>query len=261
MAGDRTRLITDPPASALRAVKRHYEWEDVWKYVVVRPPVKTVGLSLKTFGNKKGLEIHPGIRRLMAITGHTKPTVIEAIAEMRWLGFLWRISRARGSNSGLADDYQLSLPKSLEHLAMVDARTADEPSFYDLPLIAQQTAIRLKVDKRLKKVSGCLSQPGGQSGQPLVVASANLEWWSQLTPPTHTTHTSTHSMNHHSDSSESGPRASSRAARESLDDYDFIDEAVGGLDPVESSTADGMLANGMDPRAIINTIRKMREAA
>lgn len=42
---------------------------------------------------------------------------------------------------------------------------------------------------------------------------------------------------------------------------DFIDEAVGGLDPVESSTVDGMLADGRHPNAIINRIRAMREAA
>lgn len=257
------KLKGQPPADALRAVRYSYEWDNIWRYVVVRPPVKAVGLAMKTFSNKRGLEVHPGIRRLMAITGHTKPTVIEAVAEMRWLGFLWRMSCAQGSNSGFSDEYQLCLPRSMAHVPMVNAKTAEDPAFDDLSPLAQQVAIGLRVDKRLREASGCLSQPGGKPRQPLVVVSDNLEWWSQLTPPTQLTQTSTNTSHHHSASSEPGPRASSRAKRYDFDDpedcYDYILDAFGddlGVD--EMSAADGMLSKGHHPKEIVNMISRRR---
>lgn len=268
MQHDRPRLAGQPPAKALKAVRYSYHWENAWKYVIVRPPVKSVGLALDTFSNRRGLQVHPGIRRIMAITGHAKPTVIEAIAEMRWLGFLWRASCSQGTNSGMADAYQLCLPRDMTHVPMIDAKTANEPSYESLPLLAQRVAVALEVDKRLKKVSGCPGQPGGSPGQPLVVVPDNLEWWSQLTPPTHLPKHSTQSTHHHSDSAESAPRTSSRGRDYDLtnddDRYDYVmDSLDDDLDPYEASAVDGMLMKeNMHPRRIVNwVLRQRREAA
>lgn len=264
---DKVRLPdADPPASSLLAVKYSYDWLRVWRYVVTQPALKGIGLTAATYSNKRGLQIFPGVARLMAATGYSKPTVIEAMATMRWMGFLWRVSCAQGSNSGKADSYQLCTPKSMEHVPMVDAKSAKDPAYESLPVIAQRAAVHLGVAARLQKASGQLSQPGGQLRQPLVVKSDDLEWWSQLTPPIHLTYSSTKSSDHHSDSHESGSRASSRARDYDLTDdddrYEYVMDAFAdGLDPYEASTVEGMLSKDEHPAKVINKIRSMRSEA
>lgn len=200
----------------------------------------------------------------MAITGLAKPTVIEAVAEMRWLGFLWRTAQSQGTNSGLADSYQLCLPKDMTHVPMIDAKTAEVPAFHEMPPIAQQTAIALEVDKRLRKASGYPGQPGGKPGQPLVVVSDNLQWWSQLTPPTHLTHSRSTHGDHHSNSAESAPRTSSQRREydfaDSDDCCDYVLDHLGDdlLNPGEDATIFGMLSRGAHPKEVLNTILSMR---
>ena len=255
----------DPPIAALKAIKYAYEWDNTWRYVIVRPPTKAVGFALKTFSNRHGLEVHPGIKRIMAITGHSKPTVIEAIAELRWLGFLWRIYASQGKQDHKADLYQLCLPKRLEHVPMVDAKTALEPSFHDLPPVAQRTAQILEVAARLHKGGGCPGQPGGCLRQPGVVSQDNHWWLSQTTPPTHLPKPRTNTSDHHADSSESA-QASLRAREFDLsnedDAWDFVFAAFDGdLDPHEVSTLSAMLEKNCHPHEIANTIRKLRRIA
>ncbi|MEV0994673.1 hypothetical protein [Nonomuraea sp. NPDC050202] len=162
----------EPPASALYAVRYSYDWLRTWRYVVVQPSVKNVGLAAATFSNKRGLQVFPGVKRLMAITGHSKPSVIDALATMRYLGFLWRRSCGQGSESGQADEYQLSLPRTKDHLPMIDAKTGKEPALHTLPPIAQQTATRLGVAGRLsKRVGGQMTQPGWSTETTTLVRS------------------------------------------------------------------------------------------
>lgn len=237
-----------PPAKYLHMVKYNYHWNNAWRYVIVQPSVKNTGFAIGTFSNKDGTSMYPGVRRLAAVTGHSKRAVIEALAWMRWLGFIWRVSTSPGSKTNEADQYTLCLPRDMTHVPQVTAKPLQEPTFGELPAIAQHSAMLLGVARRLG-AGGDLMSPG-------VVTSGHHRWWSQVTPPTHLTNSYDHAAEN-----QAGARASSRAAEDSFEAYDFIDEAVGGLDPVESSTVDGMLADGRHPNAIINRIRAMREAA
>ncbi|MFD1547058.1 hypothetical protein [Nonomuraea guangzhouensis] len=252
----------DPPASALFAIRYSYDWLRTWRYVVVQPSVKHVGLAAATFSNKRGLQVFPGVKRLMAITGHSKPSVIDALATMRYLGFLWRRSCGQGSESGHADEYQLCLPRSQEHLPMVDAKSGKEPTLHSLPPIAQQTAVRLGVAARLAKRGGQMSQPGWSNEITTLVGSVNHWWLSQLTPPTHLTYGSTNTDHHHSDRHDR-PDAGASGRKYDFNDeddcYDYVCDHVGDIDPMESSTVDGMLSGGVHPKAIVNTILARRE--
>lgn len=238
-----------PPAEYLQVVKYNYHWNNVWRYVIVQPSVKNTGLTMATWSNKDGTSIYPGIRRLAIASGHSKRAVIEALAWMRWLGFVWRVSTSPGSESHEADSYVLCLPRDMTHVPRATPKPLKEPVFAEMPPIARHSAMLLGVAKRLGAAPGDLMSPG-------VVTSGHHRWWSQVTPPTHLTNS-----NDHAAENQAGSRASSRAAEDSFAAYDLIDEAVGGLDPVESSTVDGMLADGRHPNAIINRIRTMREAA
>lgn len=237
-----------PPASTLRVVKNSYEWQRTWRYVIVQPSVKNVGFAVATFANKDGTRIFPGVRRLMTISGYSNKAVVDALAALRWLGFIYRVScGVRNPTGGVADTYQLCLPRDMSRVPMADAKAGTDPVFEDLPCEAQRAAVILGVAARLRKTSSELSSERSEL--------------SSLDPVTsvHNTKASTKSK-HHSASSDAASRASSRGDDPS-EAYDFIDDAVGGLDPVESSTAEGMLGNGKDPRYIINTILKRRDAA
>lgn len=237
-----------PPAEALRKVTKSYEWINTWRYVIVQPSVKAVGLAAATYANKDGTSVRPGVQRLMSVTGYSNRAVVDALTTLRWLGFLWRYKAAvRTPEGGVADEYWLVLPRDLSHVPIADSKTAAEPAFCDLTSKAQMVAEVLGVAKRLRKV------PSELASVPSEVTSLD-----QVTS-VHNTNPFTNSNNH--PAKQQAARASSRDMEDGFEVIEFIDENVGGLDPVEASTADGMLANGMDPRAIINTIRKMREAA
>lgn len=258
----------NPPASALYAVRYSYHWEHAWKYVVVRPPIKAVGLMVATFGNKRGTKIHPGVKRLIAATGYTKPIVIEALATMRWLGFMWRASSAQGSNSGHSDEYQLCLPRSMDHVPRVDTKTLALPVYSKMSATGQCTACILRVAERLgvPKDEWSTEMTRWSTELTTLVNPVDHWWLSQLTPPTHLTNTSTYSSDHHSDSAESGPRASSRARHYDFDDeddcYDYVMDAFGDdLDPYEMSTMEGLLSKGEHPKMIVNKINRMRREA
>lgn len=253
----------EPPASALYAVRYSYDWLRAWRYVVVQPSVKHVGLAAATFSNKRGLQVFPGVKRLMAITGHSKPSVIDALAAMRYLGFLWRRSCGQGSESGQADEYQLCLPRTKDHLPMIDPKTGKEPAFHTLPPIAQETAVRLGVAGRLsKRRGGQMTQPGWSTETTTLVRSVNHWWLSQLTPPTHETYASTYSGHHHSDRHDR-PDAGASGRKYDFDDeedcYDYVCDHVPDLDPFESSMMDGMLSSGKHPKAIVNAILAGRQ--
>lgn len=254
----------EPPASALYAVRYSYDWLRTWRYVVVQPSVKHVGLAAATFSNKRGLQVFPGVKRLMAITGHSKPSVIDALATMRYLGFLWRRSCGQGSESGIADVYQLCLPRTTEHLPMIDTKTGKEPPLHTLPPLAQQTAVRLGVAARLAKRGGQMRQPGWSTDTTTLVRSVDHWWLSELTPPTHHTYTATYSGHHHSDRHDR-PDAGASGRKYDFgnedDRYDYVCDQVADLDPFESSMMDGMLADGAHPKAVVNALLARRRDA
>ena len=254
----------EPPASALFGVKYSYDWIRKWRYVIVQPSVKNVGLSIASFANKRGLQVFPGIKRLSAMTGHSRSTVIDALGTMRYLGFLWRRSSGQGSASGHADEYQLCLPRTLDHVPMLDAKTGKMPAFRALPPIAQHSAVMLGVAGRIAKGGGQMSGPGGQLSEPPLVVSADHWWSSHTTSPTHDTYASTYSGNHHSDRHDR-PDAAASGRKYDFDNeddcYDYVCDHVEDLDPFESSMMDGMLSSGKHPKAIVNALLAGRESA
>lgn len=251
----------DPPASALFAIKYSYDWLRTWRYVIVHPSAKNVGFAAATFSNKRGRQVFPGVKRLMAISGHSKPTVIDALATMRYLGFLFRRSSGQGMDSHHADEYQLCMPRTLEHLPMIDAKTGRQPTLESLPPIAQQTAIRIGVASRLSK--GWSNEATTRSSDTTTLVGSLNHWWlSDLTTPTHHTNASTDSRHHHSDRHDR-PDAGASGRKYDFDNeddsYDYVCDHVGDLDPMEGSTVDGMLSSGVHPKAIVNTILARRE--
>lgn len=229
----------DPPASALYAIKHSYAWLRTWRNVIVQPSVKHIGFAAATFSNVRGHRVYPGVKRLMAITGYSKPCVIEALATMRHLGFIWRVESNRGATSHKSDRYQLCQPRTLDHLPMLD--DGREPAFGSLNPVAQQIAIRVGVAKRL----------GWSTEATRVVNSVNLWWLSQLTTTTHPTNSSQDSDRH--------DRHDAGASRQydfndDEDCYEYVYDHVPDLDPMESSTVDGMLARGAHPKSIVNAI-------
>jgi hypothetical protein len=246
--------LPDPPADALFAVRNSYLWLNTWRYVIVPPSVKHTGLAAASFSSRRGLRVFPGISRLQAVTLYSRPTVIDALAVMRWLGFIFRTSCAQGTNDGRADAYQLCLPQSMAHVPMVTEGRL--PALADLTPEAQRTAIVLGVSSKL-------TQPSSKVTQPLVVKSSDYKWFTQLTPTTDTNHARNHARHQHSESHDSASPASGRGGdADEKDDYDVICDAVGGdLNPVEASRVDGMLSAGAHPKAVINSILAMRRQA
>jgi hypothetical protein len=230
----------DPPASALYAIKHSYRWLRTWRDVIVQPSVKHVGFAAATFSNARGRRVFPGVKLLMATTGYSKPCVIEALATLRYLGFIWRVESNRGATSHKADRYQLCQPRTLEHLPML--RDGQVPSFESLHPIAQQIAIRVGVAKRL-----------GWSTEITRVGNSVNHWWlSQLTTTTHNNHTSQDSDRHDRHDADASRREYD--FNDEDDCYDYVCDQIGYLDPMESSTMDGMLARGAHPRSIVNAI-------
>lgn len=256
--------LPEPPPEAFRAAG-NYEWLRAWRYVIVQPAVKNTGFAAATFSSKDGQRVFPGIRRLTVITGYSRPTVIDALAVMRYLGFMHRQHRAQGTNSGRADEYQTCLPLSVDHVPV--AEDGRLPCYEDLPAAAQRTALILGVAKTLPRRSGQVSQPGSQLTRPLVVNSPDHWWLAHLTPTAHSTNTSTNSSDHHSAANASALRASSRGDDDdpwasAEERYEQVMAALGDdLDLAEEATVDGMLSSGAHPRAIVNTITSRRRVA
>lgn len=238
-----------PPASDLRKVKNSYEWINTWRYVIVQPSVKLVGFAAASFANKDGTSVRPGVRRLMGITGYSNRAVVDALTTLRWLGFLWRSKAGtRTPEGGDADEHWLCLPRDMSHIPIADFKTGVPPAFEELSPQARSVAEILGVVKRFPE------QPSELSSGPSELTS--------LVEVTSVHHTNPFTnSNDHAAEQQAGARASSRAADDSFGAYIFIDESVGGLDPVEASTVNGMLADGRHPNAIINKIRSEREAA
>lgn len=257
---NRDAMKTLPLGETLRKVEYSYEWINTWRYVIVQPSVKCVGMAAASFANADGTRVRPGVRRLMTITGYSNRAVCDALTTLRWLGFLWRSKvGTRTPEGGQADEHWLCIPKDMSHIPIADFDSGLEPAFDDLAPEAQEVAVILEVDKRLRKVSSELSsKPSELSSRPSEPTPPDrVKPVHNTNPPTNPVVTNSYD---HSAFQQAGARASSRAD-EDPDGYDIVDEAVGGLDPVESSTTEGMLADGYHPNAVANRILQRRDAA
>lgn len=241
-----------PPVEALYAVTRSYEWLNLWRYVVCQPALKHTGLAVASFSDKRGMDIYPGLRRTMLVTGLGKTATIEALKHLRWLGFLWRVSSGKGRDSREADKYMLCRPKTLDHLPMVIKKPLRDPTFEEMSLAARKTAVVLNVHERLKG-GGPLTEPG-------VVHLANHPWWSERTTPTH--------VNHPYDLSAqlAAERASSPGRVFDLSDFDgcfnyVVDQVRAAtndeLNPAQVAAIEGMLRKEDPLPLIINTVKSL----
>jgi hypothetical protein len=241
-----------PPTKQLCYVKHSYEWINLWKYVVCQPALKNTGLAVATFSDKKGMDIFPGMRRTMLITGHGKTATIEALKLLRWLGFLYRVSCGKGADSHEADVYMLCKPLTLDHVPMVVKKPLRDPTFDELPIAARKTAVVLNVHERLKG-GGPLTEPG-------VVSLANHRWWSQRTTTTHLTNAYDHSAKQHA-----APKTPTRQydLADPEDRFDYVvDEVVRDLgyelNPAQVAAITEMLRDEKPLPLIINNAKSLR---
>lgn len=239
-----------PPANRLAYVKYSYEWLNLWKYVICQPALKNTGLAVCTFSDKKGMDIYPGLRRLMLITGHGKTATVEALKQLRWLGFLWRVSCGQGSESQEADKYILCKPVTLDHLPMVIKKPLRDPRFDELSMAAKKTAVVLNVHGRL--------QGGGPLTEPGVVSLANHRWWSERTTTTHGNYASDLSAQLAAERT-SSPGTKVFDPSDPLQQFDYVAQQVGGdLSPAQASAIEEMLRGDKPLPLIINTAGAMR---
>lgn len=91
-----------------------FEWERILRRVKIDATAKYVGLTLATYANRDGSQVHPGRTRLAAVTGKSASTVDRALGQLRQLGLLERVTRGSSAGrQGLADVYRLALPADL----------------------------------------------------------------------------------------------------------------------------------------------------
>jgi hypothetical protein len=236
-------------------IKDPYEWKRVFRYVIVQPSVKNVGLACESFADgKDGTRVFPGVRRLMAVTGYTNKPVVDALKTMRWLGFIHRYKAAvRTPAGGDADRYQICLPHDLSHIPMVDAKTGADPMWHDLTPEAQRVAKALGVVDRLTR-----ERPDVLSSELDVLSTSDQVYSVPNTNP------SINSIDH-SASHGAGQRASSPADEPLPDDLLGLQERIaaslGDLTAAEESRVRGMLCDGCHPILIVRAIRRGRGSA
>jgi len=106
------------PASVSVAVGR-FEWDVLIRSADLAQTTKIVALTMATYSNRNGTNMHPGVRRLMAnCVIRSDKTVRVHLAKLVEAGYLHRT--VRGSTSGprgYADVYQLSRPATVEEVA------------------------------------------------------------------------------------------------------------------------------------------------
>lgn len=96
--------------------KRRFDWERIFRRLIVPPnfrSAKIVGLTMATYANADGTNMHPGEKLLMAQCGLSERTVRDSLKYLREMGLIHRY--ARGSSTGrpnYADKYQLCAPEA-----------------------------------------------------------------------------------------------------------------------------------------------------
>lgn len=122
------RRAPDPPGGLTAVDPR--EWTRAWLRVIATPAVKCTGYALSSFADyRTGAEIRPGNAILAAAAGGlSKRSVIDALAQMRDWGLIWRY--VEGSKSGRAairDEYRLTFPDDISKIPMLSPDWEEQP--------------------------------------------------------------------------------------------------------------------------------------
>jgi hypothetical protein len=185
---------------------------------------KSTGLLLASYANRDGTSIRPGLKLLMANTGRKKRAIQNNITELMETGFLIQTS----------------------NWTPAEQKAGKLANEYRLGLPSPGKPASDGVKGASGGDEGCTSKGASECTPPDQVSPDHL----QSTIPR--------------DKLAGAPHGG--APQPSLDDYEdeeeYVEDAVDGYDGCEESTALGMIANGVHPRAVINKIlAERREAA
>ena len=101
-----TTTMEGPAMSGLR-----YRWERHLLTLPIPPTTKHVALTLATYGDTNGRQIHPGEKRVATDTGLSTRAIRNHLATLREAGLIIRRSGGRSNRQRAdADLYQLSIP-------------------------------------------------------------------------------------------------------------------------------------------------------
>lgn len=258
-----------------------FEWERLLLRCDLPRTTKYVGLVLAVFTNRDGGNAHPGNRRLAALTGLKERALENNLKTLRELGLIERTEEGNGNRYyRRADCYRLTLPDDLdERVSFVpdpgltlnphrDAGSNDGPGM--------DAAAGTDADPFQNPHAGT-QNPHPRTPEPAPGCAPSRK---------STTDVFTMDEKRRSDADASGSRGArpteetfngfAAARRQTLiregeelssDDEEFVTSVIredyvrhvlGDLDGAEQSTADGMLANGAHPKAIINKVLKDR---
>jgi hypothetical protein len=128
--------VPEPPWPLQAAEPR--DWTRAWARVLADPSVKNTGFALLTWADYgTGAGIHPGVGRLMQVTGiKGDHTVRNALKQMRDWGFIWRylegskapfIVTRNGGRKRPADEYRLTFPGDISRIPMLSPDWEDDP--------------------------------------------------------------------------------------------------------------------------------------
>ncbi len=91
-----------------------FEWERIIRRARLVPSTKLVAMMLASYANKDGTNAHPSVKKLVAVTGQSKRTVLRGLDDLRCLGLITRTFHGSAAGrQGLADTYALTIPENL----------------------------------------------------------------------------------------------------------------------------------------------------
>lgn len=189
-----------------------------------------VGLVAATHCDaRNGDRIHPGEQAIMRESGLSQTAVRRALKELREAGWLIRTFHAKSKGLKLADEYTLTIGRTSD-TAEVPVSQTGSTGLTDRKVPVSQTAQQTMCHTNVN------SESKDSGSKQASTATKDQKWKNEA-------------------------RQAAAAARDDPDNADeIIDELFGGLQIDESSTVLGMLANGEDPLAAINTIAKRRRS-
>lgn len=263
--------MTDP---YVRRLNRPWkDWKRDIRGWIAEPHHLAAALTLAGYANGDGSNAHPGTARLAGDLCRGERAVKATLAWLDEFGFITRTARGgrAGAARGNADTYQLTIPAPLatalglwpdEHGLRWMERPADVPK--------RQWTKGSRTARDASADQGQSAAPTRGSARPTRGSAAPDQGQSDCPPPR--TYTSPSSPFR---SLESGVTSAKRRDDEERDDeehdgeqergneeepedHDWISEQVGGLDAIEESTVDSMLAAGVNRWVIRNKINKDR---
>ena len=95
---------------------RRFDWERYIRRAGLPPLTKLVALTMATYGNTDGKQIHPGDENLAADCGIQKRALMNHRHALEELGFLIRVADAKPGRNGRAAEFRLSWPANFNRL-------------------------------------------------------------------------------------------------------------------------------------------------